>query len=115
MASESCGNTQASYNKQKKILIVGDYDVDGATSTAPMVRVLKKFAVKTVDYLVPNRFQFGYGLSPELVEFAVKHKNPDLIITVDNGIASIEGFREKLKIKYRSPSARRRYSAQMQY
>ena len=91
---------QAITNKEK-ILIVGDYDVDGATSTALMVRVLKKFAVKTVDYLVPNRFQFGYGLSPELVEFAVKHKNPDLIITVDNGIASIEGvsYAKSSKIK----------------
>tara|TARA_A100001011_G_C14302765_1_gene841626 strand:+ start:365 stop:2110 length:1746 start_codon:yes stop_codon:yes gene_type:complete len=77
--------------KCEKILIVGDFDVDGATSTALMLRVLKKFGVERVDYLVPNRFNYGYGLSPEFVEFAAKKKSPELIITVDNGISSLEG------------------------
>lgn len=75
---------------QRKILIVGDFDADGATSTALMVRVLKAFGVQSVDYLVPNRFEFGYGLSPEIVDEAIKFQ-PDLIITVDNGISSIDG------------------------
>ena len=72
------------------ILIIGDFDADGATSTAIMLKALKSFGVKTVDFLVPDRFKFGYGLSVKLVEFAAT-KNPDLIITVDNGIANIEG------------------------
>jgi single-stranded-DNA-specific exonuclease len=77
-------------SKQQRILIVGDYDVDGATSTALMIRVLSCFGAKQVDFLVPNRFAYGYGLSPEIIELAAK-RNPDLIITVDNGIASIQG------------------------
>ena len=77
--------------KKAKILIVGDFDVDGATSTVLLLRVLKKFGVNNVDYLVPNRFDFGYGLSPKLVKFAAEKKTPDLIVTVDNGISSIEG------------------------
>jgi len=76
--------------QQKRILIVGDYDADGATSCALAVRVLKAYGVKNVDYLVPNRFEFGYGLTPEIVNEA-KTKKPDLIVTVDNGIASIDG------------------------
>ncbi|NVK22106.1 MAG: single-stranded-DNA-specific exonuclease RecJ [Kangiellaceae bacterium] len=76
--------------QQKNILIVGDFDADGATSSALAKLVLKAFGAQNVDYLVPNRFEYGYGLSPELVEVA-KQKNPDLIITVDNGISSIAG------------------------
>ena len=72
------------------ILIVGDFDVDGATSTALMVRALKAMGVQRVDYLVPNRFEFGYGLTPEIVEVAAE-RHPQLIITVDNGISSIQG------------------------
>jgi len=75
---------------KQKILIVGDFDADGATSTAVSLRVLKMFGHSNVTSLVPNRFNFGYGLSPELVEVACKDK-PDLLITVDNGISSIEG------------------------
>ena len=82
---------QSSILKRENILIAGDFDVDGATSTALMLRVLKKFGVKNVDYLVPNRFSYGYGLSPELVQFAAKTKKPGLIVTVDNGISSLEG------------------------
>lgn len=75
---------------QKKILIVGDFDADGATSTALACRCLDAFGCNNVDFLVPNRFVYGYGLTPEIVEEA--HKlNPGLIVTVDNGISSIEG------------------------
>lgn len=74
----------------ERILFVGDFDADGATSTALGVSVLKAFGGKHVEYLVPNRFEYGYGLTPEIVEVAKKW-TPDLIITVDNGIASIEG------------------------
>lgn len=77
-------------NKQQRILIVGDYDADGATSCALAVRALKSLGAHHVDFLVPNRFEFGYGLTPEIVDVA-RAKKPDLIITVDNGIASLEG------------------------
>jgi len=76
---------------QKNILIVGDFDVDGATSTAVAIRALRSFGAKHVNYLVPNRFAFGYGLTPELVEVAVNNFNPALIVTVDNGIANHAG------------------------
>jgi len=75
---------------QRRILIVGDFDADGATSCALSVRALRAMGASDVDYLVPNRFHFGYGLSPQLVEVA-RERHPDLIITVDNGISSIEG------------------------
>lgn len=76
--------------QQQKILVVGDFDADGATSTAVCLRALKMLGHTNMDYLVPNRFDFGYGLTPELVAVAVEGR-PDLIITVDNGIASITG------------------------
>ncbi len=72
------------------ILIVGDFDADGATSTALFMRALKSFGYTHASYLVPNRFEFGYGLTPEIVEVAAA-SNPALIITVDNGISSMEG------------------------
>lgn len=75
---------------QKNILVVGDFDTDGATSTALMVSALRTFGGKNIQYLVPNRFEYGYGLSPEIVEVAAQ-RNPHIIITVDNGISSIEG------------------------
>ncbi|MEH6635724.1 MAG: single-stranded-DNA-specific exonuclease RecJ [Halioglobus sp.] len=74
----------------QKILIVGDFDADGATSTTLAVAVLRAFGAAHVDYLVPNRFDYGYGLTPEIVALAARDK-PDLIITVDNGISSLEG------------------------
>lgn len=77
-------------NKQEKILIVGDFDADGATSTAVAVRALKSFGTKHVEFLVPNRFAYGYGLTKELVEVA-KTREPALIMTVDNGIANNAG------------------------
>ncbi|HUK03731.1 MAG TPA: single-stranded-DNA-specific exonuclease RecJ [Burkholderiales bacterium] len=76
-------------DRQKKLLIVADYDADGATACAVGVRALRAFGAK-VDYLVPNRMELGYGLTPELVDIAAKLE-PDLLITVDNGIASVEG------------------------
>ena len=78
--------------QKQKILIIGDYDTDGATSTAVGVRALRLMGAD-VDYLVPNRFEFGYGLTPEIVDLA-KEKNPKIIITVDNGIASVEGVNQ---------------------
>jgi single-stranded-DNA-specific exonuclease len=73
----------------RRLLIVADYDADGATACAVGLRALRMFGARA-DYLVPDRFKLGYGLSPELVELAAQRK-PDLIITVDNGIASVEG------------------------
>lgn len=75
---------------QQSILIVGDFDADGATSTALAVSALKAMGAKTIDYLVPNRFQFGYGLTAALVNVA-KQMQPHLIITVDNGISNHDG------------------------
>jgi single-stranded-DNA-specific exonuclease len=76
--------------QKNNILIIGDYDADGATSCALAVRALRAMGAIHVDYLVPNRFDYGYGLTPEIVEVAKSHQ-PDLIVTVDNGIASLEG------------------------
>lgn len=76
--------------QQSRIVIVGDFDTDGATSTALMVRQLRRLGFKHVDYLVPNRFKYGYGLTPEIVELAAQ-SGPQLIITVDNGMSSIGG------------------------
>ena len=73
----------------KRLLIIADYDADGATACAVGLRALRAFGAN-VDYLVPDRFKLGYGLSPELVDLAAERK-PDLLITVDNGIASVEG------------------------
>ncbi len=76
--------------ERKRVLIVSDFDADGATSCVLAMNALRQFGVHHVDYIVPNRFEFGYGLTPEIVELA-KQKQPDLIITVDNGISSIDG------------------------
>ncbi|HMY37743.1 MAG TPA: single-stranded-DNA-specific exonuclease RecJ, partial [Marinagarivorans sp.] len=81
--------TQA-YVAQKRILIVGDFDADGATSTALAVRGLRALGFKQVDFLVPNRFEYGYGLTPEIVAVAQQYQ-PELLITVDNGISSVAG------------------------
>jgi single-stranded-DNA-specific exonuclease len=80
-------------NRGKRIMIVGDYDVDGATSTALVIRCLREFGFTDVDYLVPNRFEYGYGLSREIVRVAAEQK-PALLITVDNGVSSVEGVQE---------------------
>ena len=78
---------------ESTIVIVGDFDVDGATSTTLAVKALRSMGAKKVEFLVPNRFEFGYGLTPEIVQVAVERFNPDVIITVDNGISSIEGVK----------------------
>lgn len=77
--------------QQQRILIVGDFDADGATSSALAVRALRSFGAQQVDFLVPNRFAFGYGLTSELVDVAKKDFNPALIVTVDNGISNHAG------------------------
>ena len=77
-------------DKNKRILIVGDFDCDGATSTTLMVRCLRQMGAD-VEFLVPDRFRFGYGLTPQIVEYGVSEFNPELIITVDNGISSHDG------------------------
>jgi single-stranded-DNA-specific exonuclease len=76
--------------RQQRVLIVADFDADGATSCVVALKALRQFGFQHTDYIVPNRFDYGYGLTPEIVELA-KTRNPDLIITVDNGISSIEG------------------------
>jgi len=73
----------------KKMLVVGDYDADGATATAVAIKGLRAFGAD-VGFLVPNRFEYGYGLTPEIVALAAQ-QSPDVIITVDNGIASVDG------------------------
>lgn len=74
----------------KKIVIVADYDCDGATACAVGLRGLRMLGAD-VDYIVPNRFEYGYGLTPEIVALTVREKTPDIIVTVDNGIASVDG------------------------
>ncbi|MDQ2068308.1 single-stranded-DNA-specific exonuclease RecJ [Natronospira bacteriovora] len=75
-----------------RILVVGDFDADGATSTALLLDALRAMGAASVDYLVPNRFEYGYGLTPEIVALALgRPQPPTLIITVDNGISSLEG------------------------
>jgi single-stranded-DNA-specific exonuclease len=81
----------------RRILIVGDFDCDGATSTAVALRALRLMGARDVQFLVPNRFEYGYGLTPEIVAVAAKLA-PDLIVTVDNGIASIEGVAAAKKL-----------------
>ncbi len=75
---------------EERVLIVGDFDADGATSCAIGVRGLLAMGFPHVDFLVPNRFEYGYGLTPEIVDVA-SQQAPDLIVTVDNGIAAVEG------------------------
>ncbi len=79
--------------QKKKLVIVADYDCDGATACAVALRGLRAMGAN-VDFIVPNRFEYGYGLTPEIVALAVREKSPDVIITVDNGIASIDGVAE---------------------
>lgn len=76
----------------KKLLVIADYDADGATACAVAVRGLRAFGAN-IDFIVPNRFEYGYGLTPEIVQLAVKSQ-PDILLTVDNGIASVDGVAE---------------------
>jgi single-stranded-DNA-specific exonuclease len=80
-------------HRQKRITVIGDFDADGATSTALVLRCLKAFGIHDTGYLVPNRFHFGYGLTPEIVRVAAE-RSPDLLITVDNGVSSLDGVAE---------------------
>ncbi len=80
-------------HRQGNITIIGDFDADGATSTALVVRCLRAFGFADVSYLVPNRFEYGYGLTPEIVQVAAR-QSPDLLLTVDNGVSSLRGVAE---------------------
>lgn len=74
----------------RRLLVVGDFDADGATSSALTVLALRSMGAASIEFLVPNRFEYGYGLTPEIVQVAADY-TPDVLITVDNGIASIDG------------------------
>lgn len=87
---KTCVRLEQALREQERILIIGDFDADGATSTALAVTALQKMGAEYVHYLVPNRFEYGYGLTPGIVDVAHSWK-PNIIITVDNGITSIEG------------------------
>jgi single-stranded-DNA-specific exonuclease len=82
--------------RQEKLLVVADYDADGATACAVAMAGLSALGAR-VDYLVPNRFEYGYGLSPEIVRIAAE-RTPDLLITVDNGIAAHAGIEEARRL-----------------
>src|ERR1700719_20963 len=79
-----------SHRAAGRVLVIGDFDTDGATSTALLVRALRALHFDHVDFLVPNRFRFGYGLTPEIVALAAS-RTPSLIVTVDNGVSSVAG------------------------
>jgi single-stranded-DNA-specific exonuclease len=80
----------AAHRAGGRVLVIGDFDADGATSTALVVRALRAMHFAHVDFLVPNRFRFGYGLTPEIVALAAG-RAPSLIVTVDNGVSSVAG------------------------
>jgi single-stranded-DNA-specific exonuclease len=80
-------------HRQRRIVVIGDFDADGATSTALMLRCLRQFGFTDVSYLVPNRFDFGYGLTPEIVRVAAE-RSPELLVTVDSGISCHAGVDE---------------------
>lgn len=80
----------AAHRRSGRVLVIGDFDADGATSSALVVRALRALGFAQVDFLVPNRFRFGYGLTPEIVALAAT-RAPSLIVTVDNGVSSVEG------------------------
>jgi single-stranded-DNA-specific exonuclease len=83
----------AHFRERSPIVVIGDFDADGATSTALVVRQLRRLGFASTDFLVPNRFQYGYGLTPEIVRLAAQ-RQPALIITVDNGVSSHAGVDE---------------------
>ncbi len=87
----ACKRLARALNNQEQMTIIGDFDADGATSTALAVLALKAMGAKYVNYLVPNRFAYGYGLTPAIVDAAHEVQRPSLIITVDNGIVSFDG------------------------
>jgi single-stranded-DNA-specific exonuclease len=79
-------------NEGQRISVIADFDADGATSCAVAIKGLQLLGAGPVSFIVPNRFEYGYGLTPEIVEL-VKQQKPDIIITVDNGISSIDGVK----------------------
>ena len=83
--------------QRKRMVVIADYDCDGATACAVALRGLRAMGA-TVDFLVPNRFEYGYGLTPEIVALAAREHQPDIIITVDNGIASVDGVAEATRL-----------------
>ncbi len=87
---EAAAGLLAAHRERGRVLVVGDFDADGATGSALLVRALRALHFAHVDFLVPNRFRFGYGLTPEIVALAAA-REPSLIVTVDNGVSSIEG------------------------
>ncbi len=93
---KACALLVDAFKEQKKVLVVGDFDADGATSTALLVKGLRKFGFQQCDFLVPNRLKKGYGLSKEVVSFLLYSARPDLVITADCGATSVEGV-EALK------------------
>jgi len=84
-------------NREHRIMVIGDFDADGATSTALVLRCLRAFGFADVSYLVPNRFDFGYGLTPQIVQVAAA-RSPALLLTVDNGVSSIDGVSEAAQL-----------------
>ena len=88
--AEAAALLETALREGRRILVVGDFDADGATSCALMVEALQAMGAASVGYLVPDRFAFGYGLTPAIVEVAAERR-PDLLVTVDNGISSVEG------------------------
>nr|VFJ49622.1 MAG: exonuclease RecJ [Candidatus Kentron sp. DK] len=90
--ADAAGLLADAIRRDLRILVVGDFDADGATSCAVAVRALRLLGARQVDYLVPNRFEYGYGLTPEIVEVALPRK-PELLVTVDNGISSLAGVK----------------------
>lgn len=87
---EAAAQLLAAHRAAGRVLVIGDFDADGATSTALVVRGLRALQFAHVDFLVPNRFRFGYGLTPEIVALAATRR-PSLIVTVDNGVSSVAG------------------------
>jgi single-stranded-DNA-specific exonuclease len=83
--------------RERRITVIGDFDADGATSTALVIRCLRQFGFGDVSYLVPNRFDFGYGLTPEIVRVAAE-RSPDLLLTVDSGISCLAGVEEACRL-----------------
>jgi single-stranded-DNA-specific exonuclease len=87
---ERAAKLLAAHRASGRVLVVGDFDADGATGSALLVRAMRSLGFAHVDFLVPNRFRFGYGLTPGIVALAAERR-PSLIVTVDNGVSSIEG------------------------
>ncbi|GAC1301201.1 MAG: single-stranded-DNA-specific exonuclease RecJ [Steroidobacteraceae bacterium] len=87
---EAAARLLAAHRRQGRIVVIGDFDADGATSSALVVRALRAMRFNHVEFLVPDRFRFGYGLTPEIVGEAAS-RQPSLLVTVDNGMSSIEG------------------------